>query len=99
MSTAPANEAPDSLQPPAFVAAPAVGAPPRTQPAWFPLPWDRLPARRRTLVASLKHVPHDIAALLERSEAVVERIAQRHYASSFFLYLGRHTGLDRKSVV
>ncbi len=55
MSTIPANEAPDSLQPPAFVAEPAVGplAGTRPRPFGFTLPWDRLPAGRRTLAGWL----------------------------------------------
>jgi branched-chain amino acid transport system permease protein len=51
MSTAPANEVPDSLQPAAFVAEPAAGpaAAPRRRPFGFTLPWDLLPAAQRTL--------------------------------------------------
>jgi branched-chain amino acid transport system permease protein len=51
MSTAPADEAPDSLHPPAFVAEPAAGA--VAQPArafGFALPWARLSSSRRTLL-------------------------------------------------
>jgi glutamine---fructose-6-phosphate transaminase (isomerizing) len=50
-------------------------------------------AKRRELVAALKHIPHDIATLLDHTNEIVERIAERHYQKSFFLYLGRHTGL------
>ena len=49
MSTAPANEAPDSLQPPAFVAEPAAGA--RVgRPFGLPLPLARVPASKRSLL-------------------------------------------------
>jgi glucosamine--fructose-6-phosphate aminotransferase (isomerizing) len=51
------------------------------------------PERLTELVGALKHVPHHIAALLERGSAQVEAIAQAHYESDFFLYLGRHIGL------
>ena len=50
MSTAPANEAPDSLQPPAFVPEPAAGASVAARPFGLDLPWARLPAARRTLL-------------------------------------------------
>ena len=50
MSTAPANEAPDSLQPPAFVSEPAAGAAPVARPFGLPLPWARVPARKRSLL-------------------------------------------------
>jgi len=55
MSAAPPNDAPDSLQPPAFVPEPAIGplAGARPRPLGFVLPWDRLPAGRRTLVGWL----------------------------------------------
>ena len=55
MSTAPANPAPDSLQPAAFVpeaaVGPVVGARPR--PFGFALPWDRLRPGQRTLTGWL----------------------------------------------
>ena len=47
MSTAPANEAPDSLQPPAFVAEPAAGA---RVGRPFGLPLARVPASKRSLL-------------------------------------------------
>jgi branched-chain amino acid transport system permease protein len=52
MSTVPAKDVPDSLQPPAFVAEPAAGAgvPVRT-PFGIPLPWADVPAARRSLLA------------------------------------------------
>ena len=50
MSTAPANEAPDSLQPPAFVSEPAAGAAPVARPFGLPLPWAKVPARKRSLL-------------------------------------------------
>jgi glucosamine--fructose-6-phosphate aminotransferase (isomerizing) len=49
--------------------------------------------RRRELVSQLKHIPHQIGILLERSDDAIERVSQRHYNKDFFLYLGRHMGL------
>jgi branched-chain amino acid transport system permease protein len=58
--SAPANEVPDSLQPPAFVAEPAAGAAtvagggtvvPGFRPFGFPMPWERLSGSRQTLLA------------------------------------------------
>jgi glucosamine--fructose-6-phosphate aminotransferase (isomerizing) len=51
------------------------------------------PARLTELVGALKHLPHHIAALLERDGAQIEEIARATYTSDFFLYLGRHVGL------
>ena len=51
------------------------------------------PARLRELVGALKHVPHHIEEVLAGAEKAIERTAQAHYASDFFLYLGRHVGL------
>jgi branched-chain amino acid transport system permease protein len=48
MNTVPAHEAPDSLQPPAFVAEPAAGAAVAQPFAWL-RPWTRLPTARRAL--------------------------------------------------
>jgi branched-chain amino acid transport system permease protein len=50
MSTVPANEAPDSLKPPAYVAEPAALAAPATRSFRPPLPWSRLPPARQTLL-------------------------------------------------
>jgi branched-chain amino acid transport system permease protein len=51
MSTAPANEAPDSLQPPAFVAEPAAGASVVARPRFgVELPWAHLSAARQSLL-------------------------------------------------
>src|SRR5205807_477832 len=47
MSTTPANEAPDSLQPPAFVAEPTAAAA-AARPLGRPLPWAQMPAAQRT---------------------------------------------------
>src|SRR3954469_12252629 len=53
-----------------------------------------LPAeRRRELVTRLKRIPHDIGALLAQGTGAIDRVAERHYAKDFFLYLGRHVGL------
>ena len=51
------------------------------------------PERLRRLIAALKHMPHHIGEVLERVEEAVERTAQAHHSSNFFLYLGRHVGL------
>src|SRR5215204_6391059 len=51
------------------------------------------PARLRELVAALKHIPHCIEQVLAGAEAAIERTAQAHHRSDFFLYLGRHVGL------
>jgi glucosamine--fructose-6-phosphate aminotransferase (isomerizing) len=50
-------------------------------------------ARVRELVAGLKHIPHCIEQVLAGAEAAIERTAQAHHRSDFFLYLGRHVGL------
>ncbi len=50
-------------------------------------------AARRQILADLKHIPHSIEQLLEGMEEAVEVIAERHWRSDFFLYLGRHVGL------
>jgi glucosamine--fructose-6-phosphate aminotransferase (isomerizing) len=44
-------------------------------------------------ISDLKRLPHMIAELLERDVDGVQDIAQAHYQSNFFLYLGRHIGL------
>jgi glutamine---fructose-6-phosphate transaminase (isomerizing) len=50
--------------------------------------------RRAELIAEIKHLPHHIDALLAGdTEAAVQRTAEAHYRSDFFLYLGRHVGL------
>jgi glutamine---fructose-6-phosphate transaminase (isomerizing) len=55
---------------------------------------DSLSRERRTeLVTSLKRIPHDIGAMLEQGTDAIERVAERHHAKEFFLYLGRHVGL------
>jgi glucosamine--fructose-6-phosphate aminotransferase (isomerizing) len=51
------------------------------------------PERLRELVDGLKRMPHCIEELLAGIDAAVERTAQEHYGSDFFLYLGRHVGL------
>ncbi len=51
MSTAPVDDVPDSLQPPAFVGQPSVTVVKPSRPFGLSVPWwDRLPAARRTLV-------------------------------------------------
>jgi glutamine---fructose-6-phosphate transaminase (isomerizing) len=49
--------------------------------------------RRRELVTRLKRIPHDIGAMLDQGTDAIDRVAERHYAKDFFLYLGRHVGL------
>ncbi|MCW2982542.1 MAG: glmS, partial [Conexibacter sp.] len=48
-------------------------------------------ADRTRLVAELKRVPSEIAALLETLD--LDEVAHRHFGREFFLYLGRHVGL------
>jgi glucosamine--fructose-6-phosphate aminotransferase (isomerizing) len=48
---------------------------------------------RRELLAALKHLPHQIAELLERDARPLEQLAERHHRDDFFLYIGRHAGL------
>ncbi|MEA2390396.1 MAG: hypothetical protein QOK31_505 [Solirubrobacteraceae bacterium] len=55
---------------------------------------DSLPAaRRRELIAHLKHLPRTIEHVIAGAEEQVEAIAARHFEAEFFLYLGRHVGL------
>ncbi len=49
--------------------------------------------RRVELIAQLKQLPHLIEELLEGVMEPIDRVAERHHASDFFLYLGRHIGL------
>jgi glutamine---fructose-6-phosphate transaminase (isomerizing) len=51
------------------------------------------PGRLAELVTALKRIPHCIEELLASADEAVERTAQAHYGSEFFLYLGRHVGL------
>jgi len=51
------------------------------------------PARLAELIVALKRIPHCIEELLKTADEAVGRIAQTHFASDFFLYLGRHVGL------
>ena len=45
------------------------------------------------LVGELKHLPHCIEELLATVDEPVARVAEAHWRSDFFLYLGRHIGL------
>ncbi|MDQ6915578.1 MAG: glutamine--fructose-6-phosphate transaminase (isomerizing) [Actinomycetota bacterium] len=49
--------------------------------------------RRRELVAGLKQLPHHVAEVIESVDGPVREIADDHWESDFFLYLGRHVGL------
>jgi glucosamine--fructose-6-phosphate aminotransferase (isomerizing) len=50
--------------------------------------------RRRELITGLKRIPDSIDELLANgTSSAVERVAERHHAKDFFLYLGRHAGL------
>jgi glutamine---fructose-6-phosphate transaminase (isomerizing) len=51
------------------------------------------PERLAELVVALKRIPHGVEELLATVGDAVERTAQAHHASDFFLYLGRHVGL------
>jgi glucosamine--fructose-6-phosphate aminotransferase (isomerizing) len=44
-------------------------------------------------ISELKRLPRLISELLERAVSDGERIAGKHWAAEFFLYLGRHVGL------
>src|SRR6476661_8123572 len=50
-------------------------------------------AERTRVIADLKAIPRAIDELVNRLEAEVEPIAEQHWKSDFFLYLGRHVGL------
>ncbi|HEY3021139.1 MAG TPA: glutamine--fructose-6-phosphate transaminase (isomerizing) [Solirubrobacteraceae bacterium] len=53
-----------------------------------------LPAERiAELVGALKHLPHDIDALVSAVKPRIGAIADDWWRSEFFLYLGRHVGL------
>jgi glucosamine--fructose-6-phosphate aminotransferase (isomerizing) len=53
-----------------------------------------LPAERiASLTAELKRVPHCLDEMLLVLDAALEPIAEAHWRSEFFLYLGRHVGL------
>jgi glutamine---fructose-6-phosphate transaminase (isomerizing) len=49
--------------------------------------------RLADLIVALKRIPHCIETLLASVGDGVERTAQAHFSSDFFLYLGRHVGL------
>jgi glutamine---fructose-6-phosphate transaminase (isomerizing) len=44
-------------------------------------------------VSDLKHLPHCVDVLIDGVEGQVREIAEQHYGSEFFLYIGRHVGL------
>jgi glucosamine--fructose-6-phosphate aminotransferase (isomerizing) len=49
--------------------------------------------RRGELVSGLKQLPHCVAELIEGVDGPVREVAEEHWESEFFLYLGRHVGL------
>jgi glutamine---fructose-6-phosphate transaminase (isomerizing) len=51
------------------------------------------PAELTRLVGEMKGLPHCIDELLGEVEEPVARVADAHWRSDFFLYLGRHVGL------
>ncbi len=51
------------------------------------------PERLIELVSALKHLPHHVGELIETMEEPVRAVADEHWQSDFFLYLGRHVGL------
>jgi glucosamine--fructose-6-phosphate aminotransferase (isomerizing) len=50
-------------------------------------------AQLKPPISDLKRLPHMITGLMEHDVDGIEAIAQAHYQSDFFLYLGRHVGL------
>jgi glucosamine--fructose-6-phosphate aminotransferase (isomerizing) len=50
------------------------------------------PARIAQLVGEVKQLPARITELIETLDAPVKEAAERHAASDFYLYLGRHVG-------
>ncbi|HWI09606.1 MAG TPA: glutamine--fructose-6-phosphate transaminase (isomerizing) [Solirubrobacteraceae bacterium] len=50
------------------------------------------PARIASLVAEIKHLPHQITELIDGLDERLLETAERHAPSNFFLYLGRHVG-------
>ena len=52
------------------------------------------PARIRELVGEIKQLPTRITELIERLDAPIKAAAERHAASDFYLYLGRHVGRE-----
>jgi glucosamine--fructose-6-phosphate aminotransferase (isomerizing) len=49
--------------------------------------------QRTSLVADLKGIPSAIQGMLDGGTEAIDRVAERHHAAEFFLYLGRHVGL------
>jgi glutamine---fructose-6-phosphate transaminase (isomerizing) len=50
------------------------------------------PARVAALLAEIKHLPHQITALIDGLDGRLLATAERQAPSNFFLYLGRHVG-------
>ncbi len=51
------------------------------------------PERLRELVSEMKRLPHCIDEVLAGADEQIEPIAEAHWQSDFFLYIGRHVGL------
>ena len=51
------------------------------------------PGRLAELVAEIKRLPHCIDEVLGRAGEQVRPVAEEHWESDFFLYIGRHVGL------
>jgi glucosamine--fructose-6-phosphate aminotransferase (isomerizing) len=51
------------------------------------------PERLRELVSGLKRLPHCVDEVIDNVSHQVAGIAEEHWRSDFFLYLGRHVGL------
>jgi glutamine---fructose-6-phosphate transaminase (isomerizing) len=49
--------------------------------------------RLTQLISGLKRLPSHVDELLERVAPQVRQVAEEHWRSDFFLYLGRHVGL------
>jgi glucosamine--fructose-6-phosphate aminotransferase (isomerizing) len=51
------------------------------------------PERLTELVGAVKGLPHHVQEVVAASAGPVEEVADAHWRSEFFLYLGRHVGL------
>jgi len=51
------------------------------------------PSRLAALVGELKHLPHNVAEVVQRCDGPVQAVVDETWESQFFLYLGRNAGL------